>query len=323
MAGSGWGQECGLALRPRSWRRPSRGPGALSAPPPSRRLLARVTPAAPWTRGWTRAERGAFLLASRVRDPRPAWGRAQGLGSRGGERTPRPDAFPSPQTPHFPDSLVSPLHPRRRRAPPRAGLRAGMGAVAPICGLGNRGWVEPFASRWGRATHTAPRVEVTDAYPPRPALWDPLGEARCTPARALPGRRLCFLAPKESLGTGPLLGRAPRPAPSHWPGAPDAVLHSRRTRGSCTRNRALGAEPASGQGFSQAGDTCGCTAGTRVGQAGLPGHPPPCAGPRLDECRAAPLRRTPAVRCIQPDVPRPGSPSHQGRLVTARPPGWR
>lgn len=104
-AGPGQGRGCGPALRPHSWLHPSRGPGARSAPPLSRRFLARVTPAEPRTRGWTRAGREALLLARRDCDPRLPWGRGQTRGSRGGEQRCRlrvltpsfpPDAAPSP-----------------------------------------------------------------------------------------------------------------------------------------------------------------------------------------------------------------------------------
>lgn len=294
MAGSGWGQECGPALRPRSWPRPSRGPGALSAAPPSRRLLARVTPAAPRTRGWTRAERGAFLLGSRVRDPRPAWGRAQGSGAEAasGLRVPTP-SFP-PRRRSFPDSRVSPLRLHRRRAPPRAGLRAVVGAVTPLCGLGNGLGGAACVSVGARHLHGS-RSRGHGRVPAPPGIVGPSGRDTLHASPRSSRVEVVLRGPQGVTRDGTAPGS--RPAPCSLPLAGGAgscpvfaqvrARVSTATRGSCTRNCALSAEPASGQGFSQAGDTCGCTAGTRVGQTGLPGHPPPCAGPGLDECRAA------------------------------------
>lgn len=186
-AGPGRGQGCRPALRPHSWPRASRGPGALSAPPPSRRFLARVAPAQPWTRGRTRAGRGALLLARRARGPRPAWGR----GSRGGERRSRlrvptpsfpPDAAPSP-TPGLTPPPPPALGPSARgalgiqgtgEAPRTIGVPSPGSVECPHWlwsarnrdegpGLNAWGWVELFGFGWLQRGSSAEEVE-----PPTP-----------------------------------------------------------------------------------------------------------------------------------------------------------
>lgn len=237
MPGLGRGQGCRPALRPPSWPRPGRGPRASSAPPPSRRLLARVTPAEPRTPGWTRIGCGV-LLVRLDRDPPPAWGRAQGRGSRGRVemQTPRPDAFLSPRRRIFPDTTLLHLPSTRllcaRRAwIPPAGEAPRMACVCVggegggyhpylqsvhtgfgLLGTGGEGpgpsagsWVKSFSSRWlprggGRATHTTHRAEVTAAPRPRAALKirrDPLGMTLSALTRTLSGRGLCSMAPTD------------------------------------------------------------------------------------------------------------------------------
>lgn len=106
------------ALRPTSWPRPSRGPGARAAPPPSRRLLARVA--------WA-AYRG--LHAGRAPGSRSAAGLGRGGREGGGDADTASRRLPGPRTPHLPDPGPLP-------APPAPGPSAlGRAAATPVRGV--------------------------------------------------------------------------------------------------------------------------------------------------------------------------------------------
>lgn len=232
-------------------------------------------------------------------------------------QTPRPDAFLPPRRRTFPDTQghsstptgSGSLRARGARNPRGRGSAAydrgpiarGRGCPHWLCsarnrdegpGLSARVRVAPagFLRRGGRATHTTHGSEVEDVSQPRPALREPLGET-LRPRPRPPRRRLCFSAPGDYLERN--RSRVARPTPCSLPrpcllawgtrfGSGFAQVregvHSDTTRGSRTRNCSLSSEPAPGQGFSQPQDTCGFTAGSPVGQVGLPGRPPLAQG---------------------------------------------
>lgn len=239
-AGPGPGRGCRPALRPHSWRRPSRGPGARSAPPPSRRLLARVTPAEPGRAAGRRP--GPALLLER-----PGRGAGARPGSRGADR--RPDASLPPDAACCPAAAL-PLPPHRRRGPWRGGRWDPRAGEAPRTVVerpppraaecphwrwpsGNRGTVAGVevgvgwshlrpggSSGISSAEESAPLTPLT-----QPRSWTRPGPARhCGPrgpsgrdsACTLPGQRLCSMSPREELLMATSPGRGPHPAPSLW-----------------------------------------------------------------------------------------------------------
>lgn len=250
-AGPGRGRGCRPALRPHSWRRPSRGPGACSAPPPSRRLLARVTPAEPGCAGLDAGLAGPSCWRDGAAMRGWPRGAAKGAGAGPGSRDtdPRPDAFLSPRRRVLPDRGSVPFVPtgagplRVRGAWIHGAGRAPRTVVGrppprpAECphwpwpsGNGNRcrgrggGWVEPFASRWlqqgSSAEEGAPLTPLT-----QPGSRTRPGPARLCGPRGLSGRdsarqRLCSMSPREELLTATSPGRGLHPAPSLWPPPP-------------------------------------------------------------------------------------------------------
>lgn len=103
------------ALRPPSWRRPSRGP----APP--RRLPAtfwRVSPLqGPGHQAGRRAGAGVLQLVRLDPHPLGGGGNAREPGRGAEMQSPRRDAFLSPRRRIFPDTQLCPLHPRLFWAP--------------------------------------------------------------------------------------------------------------------------------------------------------------------------------------------------------------